>query len=174
MVPASGPWALLGNILSYIVKLAPILWWALRPQVPRNPPQAGSLTPSSQYLPKRGLNLLRKKCPPPLRRRLSAPSQPPKKTPAHPDRHSGPPASPSPACLPSASLPATSLGPAAHPLVHPVASMPAASPQPTCLLPGLQSAASHPPGSQGLACNQSETLLKYSQSKKSLNTREDS
>ncbi|KAJ9074963.1 hypothetical protein DSO57_1001437 [Entomophthora muscae] len=29
MVPASRPWALLGKSLSYIVKLAPILWWAL-------------------------------------------------------------------------------------------------------------------------------------------------
>ncbi|KAJ9066941.1 hypothetical protein DSO57_1004704 [Entomophthora muscae] len=29
MVPASGPWALLGKLLSYIVKLALILWWAL-------------------------------------------------------------------------------------------------------------------------------------------------
>ncbi|KAJ9058040.1 hypothetical protein DSO57_1016562 [Entomophthora muscae] len=49
-VLASGPWALLGKLLSYIVKLAPILWWALparpagRLQVPRNPPQARSLT----------------------------------------------------------------------------------------------------------------------------------
>ncbi|KAJ9051770.1 hypothetical protein DSO57_1001528 [Entomophthora muscae] len=51
MVPASGPWALLGKLLSYIVKLAPILWWALpagpagRPLVSsQEPPQAGSLT----------------------------------------------------------------------------------------------------------------------------------
>ncbi|KAJ9085514.1 hypothetical protein DSO57_1013168 [Entomophthora muscae] len=29
MIPANGPWALLGKIFSYIVKLAPILWWAL-------------------------------------------------------------------------------------------------------------------------------------------------
>ncbi|KAJ9065790.1 hypothetical protein DSO57_1016000 [Entomophthora muscae] len=29
MVPNSGPWFLLGQSVSYIIKLAPILWWAL-------------------------------------------------------------------------------------------------------------------------------------------------
>ncbi|KAJ9090143.1 hypothetical protein DSO57_1005314 [Entomophthora muscae] len=29
MVPNSGPWSLLGRYISYIIKLAPILWWAL-------------------------------------------------------------------------------------------------------------------------------------------------
>ncbi|KAJ9084486.1 hypothetical protein DSO57_1023948 [Entomophthora muscae] len=29
MVPNSGPWSLLGQSLSSIIKLAPILWWAL-------------------------------------------------------------------------------------------------------------------------------------------------
>ncbi|KAJ9049478.1 hypothetical protein DSO57_1023962 [Entomophthora muscae] len=29
MVPNSGPWSLLGQSISYIIKLAPILWWAL-------------------------------------------------------------------------------------------------------------------------------------------------
>ncbi|KAJ9058530.1 hypothetical protein DSO57_1011467 [Entomophthora muscae] len=29
MVPTSGPWSLLGQYMSYIIKLAPILWWAL-------------------------------------------------------------------------------------------------------------------------------------------------
>ncbi|KAJ9084920.1 hypothetical protein DSO57_1019252 [Entomophthora muscae] len=29
MVPTSGPWSLLGGSMSYIIKLAPILWWAL-------------------------------------------------------------------------------------------------------------------------------------------------
>ncbi|KAJ9054963.1 hypothetical protein DSO57_1009120 [Entomophthora muscae] len=49
MVPVSRPWAFLGKLLSYIVKLAPILWWALpagpagRLKVLRNPPQVGSL-----------------------------------------------------------------------------------------------------------------------------------
>ncbi|KAJ9071614.1 hypothetical protein DSO57_1035234 [Entomophthora muscae] len=33
MVPNSGPWSLLGQSVSYIIKLAPILWWAL-PSVP--------------------------------------------------------------------------------------------------------------------------------------------
>ncbi|KAJ9070757.1 hypothetical protein DSO57_1004349 [Entomophthora muscae] len=29
MAPTSGPWSLLGQSMSYIIKLAPILWWAL-------------------------------------------------------------------------------------------------------------------------------------------------
>ncbi|KAJ9078655.1 hypothetical protein DSO57_1004612 [Entomophthora muscae] len=29
MVPNSGPWSLLRQYISYIIKLAPILWWAL-------------------------------------------------------------------------------------------------------------------------------------------------
>ncbi|KAJ9055498.1 hypothetical protein DSO57_1003198 [Entomophthora muscae] len=45
MVPASGPWAILGKLLSYIVKLAPILWWAL----PAGP--TGCLPMSSQKPP---------------------------------------------------------------------------------------------------------------------------
>ncbi|KAJ9051977.1 hypothetical protein DSO57_1038776 [Entomophthora muscae] len=51
MVPTSGPWAILGKLLSYIVKLAPILWWALPsgpagqpPASSQVPPQVGSLT----------------------------------------------------------------------------------------------------------------------------------
>ncbi|KAJ9086789.1 hypothetical protein DSO57_1000414 [Entomophthora muscae] len=28
MVPNSGPWSLLGQSVSYIIKVAPILWWA--------------------------------------------------------------------------------------------------------------------------------------------------
>ncbi|KAJ9067779.1 hypothetical protein DSO57_1035727 [Entomophthora muscae] len=42
MVPASGPWALRGKFLSYIVKLAPILWWAL---------PAGSQAPPTGWIP---------------------------------------------------------------------------------------------------------------------------
>ncbi|KAJ9079110.1 hypothetical protein DSO57_1038875 [Entomophthora muscae] len=45
MVPVSRPWAVLGKLLSYIVKLAPILWWAL----PAGP--AGRLPASSQEPP---------------------------------------------------------------------------------------------------------------------------
>ncbi|KAJ9067814.1 hypothetical protein DSO57_1035364 [Entomophthora muscae] len=45
MVPTSGPWAVLGKLLSYIIKLAPILWWAL----PAGP--AGRLPASSQEPP---------------------------------------------------------------------------------------------------------------------------
>ncbi|KAJ9090032.1 hypothetical protein DSO57_1006732 [Entomophthora muscae] len=39
MVPNSGPWSLLGRSVSYIIKLAPILWWAL---------PAGLATPHSE------------------------------------------------------------------------------------------------------------------------------
>ncbi|KAJ9087005.1 hypothetical protein DSO57_1037578 [Entomophthora muscae] len=45
MVPTSRPWAVLGKLLSYIVKLAPILWWAL----PAGP--VGCLPASSQEPP---------------------------------------------------------------------------------------------------------------------------
>ncbi|KAJ9049975.1 hypothetical protein DSO57_1018863 [Entomophthora muscae] len=45
MVPVSGPWAFLGKLLSYIVKLAPVLWWAL----PAGP--AGCLPVSYQEPP---------------------------------------------------------------------------------------------------------------------------
>ncbi|KAJ9054351.1 hypothetical protein DSO57_1038252 [Entomophthora muscae] len=48
MVPTSGLWAVLGKSLSYIVKLAPILWWAL----PAGP--AGCLPASSQETPRVG------------------------------------------------------------------------------------------------------------------------
>ncbi|KAJ9049486.1 hypothetical protein DSO57_1023835 [Entomophthora muscae] len=43
MVPNYGPWSLLGQSISYIIKLAPILWWALpagsaapHPEVPNS------------------------------------------------------------------------------------------------------------------------------------------
>ncbi|KAJ9082368.1 hypothetical protein DSO57_1005232 [Entomophthora muscae] len=39
MVPNSGPWSLLGQSVSYVIKLAPILWWAL---------PAGSAVPHSE------------------------------------------------------------------------------------------------------------------------------
>ncbi|KAJ9086194.1 hypothetical protein DSO57_1006705 [Entomophthora muscae] len=29
MIPAAGPWALVGQSSSYLIKLAPLLWWAL-------------------------------------------------------------------------------------------------------------------------------------------------
>ncbi|KAJ9051039.1 hypothetical protein DSO57_1008579 [Entomophthora muscae] len=63
------------------------------------------------------------------------------------------PATCPPACLSPCQRP--SQAPATHSLTCPAASVPAASPQPTCLLPGPQLAACHPPGSQGPPCNQS-------------------
>ncbi|KAJ9061957.1 hypothetical protein DSO57_1015599 [Entomophthora muscae] len=57
MVPTTGPWAILGKLLSYTVKLAPILWWALPagpvdrlPASPQEPPQVGSLTTMVYYV----------------------------------------------------------------------------------------------------------------------------
>ncbi|KAJ9090633.1 hypothetical protein DSO57_1000483 [Entomophthora muscae] len=38
MVPANSPWALLGQLFSYIVKLAPILYWALPLMTVGRPP----------------------------------------------------------------------------------------------------------------------------------------
>ncbi|KAJ9070506.1 hypothetical protein DSO57_1007434 [Entomophthora muscae] len=51
MVPVSGPWAVLGKLLSYIVKLAPILWWAL-PTGPAGCLPAGSQEPPTGWIPK--------------------------------------------------------------------------------------------------------------------------
>ncbi|KAJ9071455.1 hypothetical protein DSO57_1036736 [Entomophthora muscae] len=50
MVPTSRPWAILGKLLSYIVKLAPILWWAL-PSGPTGRPPASSQEPPSGWIP---------------------------------------------------------------------------------------------------------------------------
>ncbi|KAJ9056604.1 hypothetical protein DSO57_1031289 [Entomophthora muscae] len=45
MVPNSGPWSLLGQSVSYIIKLASIIWWELPtgPTVPRPEPLNASL-----------------------------------------------------------------------------------------------------------------------------------
>ncbi|KAJ9069919.1 hypothetical protein DSO57_1013632 [Entomophthora muscae] len=50
MVPASRLWALLGKSLSYIVKLALILWWAL-PARPVGCPPASSQEPPTVWIP---------------------------------------------------------------------------------------------------------------------------
>ncbi|KAJ9066061.1 hypothetical protein DSO57_1013283 [Entomophthora muscae] len=50
MVPVSGPWAVLGKLLSYIVKLATILWWAL-PAGPVGRLPASSQEPPSGWIP---------------------------------------------------------------------------------------------------------------------------
>ncbi|KAJ9085510.1 hypothetical protein DSO57_1013164 [Entomophthora muscae] len=55
MVPARRPWALLGKFLSFIVKLAQILWWAL----PAGHPPASSQEPPTGWIPdKKLLSLL--------------------------------------------------------------------------------------------------------------------
>ncbi|KAJ9064630.1 hypothetical protein DSO57_1028398 [Entomophthora muscae] len=50
MVPTSKPWAILGKSLSYIVKLAPILWWAL-PSGPVSCLPGSSQKPTSGWIP---------------------------------------------------------------------------------------------------------------------------
>ncbi|KAJ9088421.1 hypothetical protein DSO57_1023338 [Entomophthora muscae] len=55
MVPVSRPWAVLGKLLSYIVKLAPILWWAL-PAEPAGCPPASSQEPPSGWIPDKGVH----------------------------------------------------------------------------------------------------------------------
>ncbi|KAJ9077261.1 hypothetical protein DSO57_1018493 [Entomophthora muscae] len=50
MVPFNGPWAILGKSLSYIVKLAPILWWAL-PSGPVGRQPASSQKPPMRWIP---------------------------------------------------------------------------------------------------------------------------
>ncbi|KAJ9088651.1 hypothetical protein DSO57_1020982 [Entomophthora muscae] len=63
-------------------------------------------------------------------------------------------------------LPARQPGPCQLPACPP--SRQCACRQPTRLLPGPQSAARHPPGSQGQSCSQSEVTIICSQSEKSL------
>ncbi|KAJ9088081.1 hypothetical protein DSO57_1026732 [Entomophthora muscae] len=55
MVPTSGPWAILGKLLSYIVKLAPILWWAL-PAGPAGCPPASPQEPPTGWIPDTALH----------------------------------------------------------------------------------------------------------------------
>ncbi|KAJ9063206.1 hypothetical protein DSO57_1002504 [Entomophthora muscae] len=50
MVPVSGPWAVLGKLLSYIVKLVSILWWAL-PAGPVGCLPASSQEPLTGWIP---------------------------------------------------------------------------------------------------------------------------
>ncbi|KAJ9067041.1 hypothetical protein DSO57_1003743 [Entomophthora muscae] len=50
MVPANSPWALLRKSFSYIVKLAPILWWAL-PFRPAGCPSTSSPEPAAGWIP---------------------------------------------------------------------------------------------------------------------------
>ncbi|KAJ9090560.1 hypothetical protein DSO57_1001014 [Entomophthora muscae] len=60
MVPNSGPWSLLGQSVSYIIKLVPILWWALPsgPAVFRPKPTNAS---AYAWLPDKGVNLVRQR-----------------------------------------------------------------------------------------------------------------
>ncbi|KAJ9051232.1 hypothetical protein DSO57_1006484 [Entomophthora muscae] len=42
-LPAAGPWAVAGKVLSYLVKLGPIIWWAMPVPALTSPSPAGSL-----------------------------------------------------------------------------------------------------------------------------------
>ncbi|KAJ9085963.1 hypothetical protein DSO57_1009013 [Entomophthora muscae] len=50
MVPSNSPWAILDKSLSYIVNLAPILWWAL-PSGPVGCLPASSQKPPTGWIP---------------------------------------------------------------------------------------------------------------------------
>ncbi|KAJ9073196.1 hypothetical protein DSO57_1019090 [Entomophthora muscae] len=50
MVPTNGPWAFLGKFFPYIVKVGPILWWAL-PSGPTGRLPASSPKPAAGWLP---------------------------------------------------------------------------------------------------------------------------
>ncbi|KAJ9082829.1 hypothetical protein DSO57_1000814 [Entomophthora muscae] len=50
MVPATGPWALIGQSASYLIKLAPLLWWALpSSQKSKLAAKANRPSPETQY-----------------------------------------------------------------------------------------------------------------------------
>ncbi|KAJ9057090.1 hypothetical protein DSO57_1025917 [Entomophthora muscae] len=50
MVPTAGPWALVGQLASYLIKLAPLLWWALpSSQSSKLAAEANSPSPGMQY-----------------------------------------------------------------------------------------------------------------------------
>ncbi|KAJ9063397.1 hypothetical protein DSO57_1000725 [Entomophthora muscae] len=50
MVPATGPWALVGQSASYLIKLTPLLWWALpSSQQSKLESEAKSPFPGTQY-----------------------------------------------------------------------------------------------------------------------------
>ncbi|KAJ9049567.1 hypothetical protein DSO57_1023141 [Entomophthora muscae] len=54
MVPNSRPWSLLGQSVSYIIKLTPILWWALPASLAAphpKPPNASTYDWLSENLP---------------------------------------------------------------------------------------------------------------------------
>ncbi|KAJ9067722.1 hypothetical protein DSO57_1036281, partial [Entomophthora muscae] len=54
MVPNSGTWSLLGQSVSYIIRLAPILWWAL-PAGPVVPCPKSPNASTYAWLPDTGL-----------------------------------------------------------------------------------------------------------------------
>ncbi|KAJ9058743.1 hypothetical protein DSO57_1009082 [Entomophthora muscae] len=58
IVPAAGPWALVGQSASYLIKLAPLLWWALPSfQQSKLEAEANRPSPGTRY-PDMGIHLL--------------------------------------------------------------------------------------------------------------------
>ncbi|KAJ9064569.1 hypothetical protein DSO57_1029205 [Entomophthora muscae] len=73
IIPAASPWSWVGKSTSYLLKLAPLMWWALptktRPKLPLKTtgqlPKTGSLTAMTymdnnglKYIPSNSINLL--------------------------------------------------------------------------------------------------------------------
>ncbi|KAJ9070058.1 hypothetical protein DSO57_1012307 [Entomophthora muscae] len=56
MVPSNGPWVILGKFLYYIVKLAPIIWWAKTPAC--RLPAASSQELPTGWIPENGTECL--------------------------------------------------------------------------------------------------------------------
>ncbi|KAJ9062913.1 hypothetical protein DSO57_1005715 [Entomophthora muscae] len=51
VLPAAGPWAVAGKALSYLVKLGPIIWWAM--PVPALTPPSPAGAPQYSWYPDR-------------------------------------------------------------------------------------------------------------------------
>ncbi|KAJ9061310.1 hypothetical protein DSO57_1021882 [Entomophthora muscae] len=57
MVPSNGPWAILDKSLSYIVKLAPIIWQAI-PSGPADHLPANSQEPPAGWIPDNSIKIV--------------------------------------------------------------------------------------------------------------------
>ncbi|KAJ9089946.1 hypothetical protein DSO57_1007765 [Entomophthora muscae] len=55
-LPAAGPWAVAGKALSYLLKLGPIIWWAM--PVPASTPPSPAGAPQYSWYPDRKLDQL--------------------------------------------------------------------------------------------------------------------
>ncbi|KAJ9065122.1 hypothetical protein DSO57_1023005 [Entomophthora muscae] len=53
MIPTYGPWSLLGQSMSYVIKLAPILWWALPTSLAQPRPKLSNASTYAWFLDRR-------------------------------------------------------------------------------------------------------------------------